>query len=1669
VTVGDAGSLDLTNGMTLEAWVRPTAAGSKWRSAIVKENGTNIAYALYANRNTNVPNAEIHVANKLRQLNGTSQLPLDQWSHLAATYDGAAIRLYVDGTQVATIARTGSITTSAGALSLGGNGVHGEFFQGLMDEVRVYNRALTAVEIQADMTRSVGTPDSEAPTTPGNLTANGGLGTVALAWTAASDNVGVRRYNVHRSTTAGFTPTDANRIAQPTGTSYADSGLAANTYHYVVTAEDAAGNVGPPSNYATGTATADTTPPTVSVTAPSAGATVANTVTLNATAADDDAVAGVQFKVDGADVGSPDTTAPYSVQWDSFSVPNGDHDITAVARDRSANLQTSAAVRVRVENAAAPPDPDLVAAYGFDEGTGTTVRDESRKNNGGSIAGAVWIPSGRFGSALDFDGVDDRVNVADSDSLDLGNALTVSAYVRPDALASKWRTVLFKERTGNMVYSLYANESTNVPIGEITTGTTTVTAARGLTSLSVLGSWSHLAMTYDGASLRLYVNGTLVRTVARTGSIPASTGALRIGGNAIWGEYFDGAIDEVRIYKKVQTAAEIQADMGRSVSTPDTEPPTAAGGLAANGGIGKVSLSWTAGTDNVGIDGYDVHRSNTAGFTPTAANRIAQPSGTSYTDSGLAAGTYHYRVIARDRAGNTSPPSNEASGTATSDTTPPSVSITEPAAGATVFGTVTVKANATDDGTVAGLQFLLDGQPLGAEDTTDPWSTSWNTRTASNGTHQLSVRARDAAGNAATSAPVAVTVDNSAAPPEGLVAGYGFDEGTGTTVADVTANNNAGSVSGATWATGRFGAALSFDGTDDQVTVPDANSLDLTTGMTLSAYVRPRALGTAWRTVIFKERSGNLVYSLYANQNTSVPIGEITVGTSVTGVKGTTQLPLDAWRHLAVTYDGANLRLYVDAVQVGSVAKTGPLVTSTGALRIGANSIWGERFNGLIDEVRIYNRALPPAEIEADMSTRVARDTVAPTVTGRAPASGATGVAVSEKVTATFSESMDPATVTAATFELHDAAANKVAATISYDDATGKATLNPSSALHFGTTYTATVQGGASGDRVKDQAGNALAADHSWSFTTEPPPPPVLLVRSSANPFSSYAAEILRAEGLNEFVTAEPSLIDTSYLANFDVVVVGDVALSDADVADLTSYVNAGGNVVALRPDKKLAGLLGLTDAGATLAQGYVNVDTASGPGAGIADQTMQYHGAADRYTLNGATAVATLYSDRNTATTSPAVTLRSVGSNGGQAAAFAYDLARSVVFTRQGKPAWAGQDRDGINPIRTNDLFFGGMAGDLQPDWIDTERIHIPQADEQQRLLANLIVTMSIDRKPLPRFWYLPRGEKAAVVMTGDDHAEGGTPGRFEQYKAASPAGCSVADWECVRGTSYVYPNTPLTDAQAAAYEAEGFEVSLHINVTGGACGNYTPTSIIKEYNDNMRDFALAYPSVPKPLTERTHCVSWSDWASQPRQKEAHGIRLDTNYYHFPSSWIGAKPGFMTGSGMPMRFADLDGTTFDVYQAHTHMNDEAGQAYPFTINTLLDRALGPDGYYGAFTANMHTDEPVSTGSDAIVASAQARDVPVITARQLLRWTDGRNGSSFRSLSWSGGTLAFTVEVAAGANGLQGMLPLRAGTRTLGSITRGCTAVPFTTRTVKGIEYAFFTAAAGVHEATYTP
>src|SRR5262249_45743736 len=150
------------------------------------------------------------------------------------------------------------------------------------------------------------------------------------------------------------------------------------------------------------TLTVDTTLPTATITAPTGSAPVSGTITISATASDNIGVSGVSFLVDNVLIGGEDTTSPYSVTWDSTTVPNGVHTIVARARDTSGNLGDSLPVSVTVSNTAQAPG--LVAAYSFDGG-GTTATDASGQGNTATLNNGVASVTGKNGQAAGFDGV----------------------------------------------------------------------------------------------------------------------------------------------------------------------------------------------------------------------------------------------------------------------------------------------------------------------------------------------------------------------------------------------------------------------------------------------------------------------------------------------------------------------------------------------------------------------------------------------------------------------------------------------------------------------------------------------------------------------------------------------------------------------------------------------------------------------------------------------------------------------------------------------------------------------------------------------------------------------------------------------------------------------------------------------------------------------------------------------------------------------------------------------------------------------------------------------------------------------------------------------------------------------------------------------------------------
>jgi hypothetical protein len=398
-------------------------------------------------------------------------------------------------------------------------------------------------------------------------------------------------------------------------------------------ARDAAGNTTTSATVSV-TVSNDTTAPTISMTAPTGGTTVSGSVTVSANASDNVGVVGVQFKQGTTNIGTEDTTAPYSVSWNTTALANGPYSLTAVARDAAGNTTTSGAVSVTVNNV---------------DGTAPTVSISAPANNA-TVQGSVTV-SATASDNVGVVGVQFRL-----DGTNLGAEATTSPY------SVSWNTTT------------------------VTNGTHALTA-----------------VARDAAG-----NTTTSTTVTVT------------------------------------------------VNNPDTTAPTVS--MTAPGGgatlTGTVTLSANA-SDNLGVVGVQFKQ----GTTNIGTEDTTAPYSVSWDTTGVTNASYSLTAVARDAAGNTTT-STAVSVTVNNDKSLPTVSLTAPNNNAIVQNTVTVSANASDNVGVVGVQFRVDGVDIGPEDTTAPYSVSWDTTTVANGRHALTAVARDAAGNTRTSNDRTVRVSN---------------------------------------------------------------------------------------------------------------------------------------------------------------------------------------------------------------------------------------------------------------------------------------------------------------------------------------------------------------------------------------------------------------------------------------------------------------------------------------------------------------------------------------------------------------------------------------------------------------------------------------------------------------------------------------------------------------------------------------------------------------------------------------------------------------------------------------------------------------------------------------------------------------------------------------------
>ena len=751
-------------------------------------------------------------------------------------------------------------------------------------------------------------------------------------------------YRVHRSASAGFIPTAANRVGLVSGPLFIQQNQPDGAYYYKVVAADAAGNASAASNEAGAAVEPDTTAPfALTVNAGcDPGRPLRDAFPFASYAQDDRAVTYLQLKLDGENFGQASTRSPLLSDWDTRTASNGPHVLTLVARDAAGNEATHDC-HVTVDNKPLSVVIDSPADGSAVRGTitlaGTTFLGDDPtgssyvrwKIDGVAMPYQAGLPP--FSRPWDTTAVADgphtvtadmyyidysqpqatksvQVNVDNSpqpdttapavtvsgtcDGATISNAGPISAYATDDRRVTYLQIKLDGENLGP------AETQRNY----VTADWDTRTASNGPHVLSAVAPGRGRQRDdvgslpgdgrQQGAVRRLHVpdrrrHGRRHRHAVLRGSRrrPADRKSQRaIQGrrraDAVRRRRADAAVGHDRGAERhpqpdggpllgrllvAQATKTIQVDV-RNTS------PTAPSSLTATvTGGDDVGLSWGASSDDGGVTGYRVHRSTSAGFTPSEANRIVTVTGTTYSDSDRPAGTYRYRVVAVDGGGLASPPSNEAS---------------------------------------------------------------------------------------ATVAPPA---------PTGLVAAYGFEETSGGTVADGSGNGRTGTISGATRsAAGKFGRALSFDGVNDLVTVPDGDALDF------DEEHDARGVGQShddhWRMAHRSDQGAARRPRLRALcRDRQRPAGSERVR-GRERVRRVRHEPDHAerrgrtWRR---RYDATTLRLYVNGTQVATRGVLGcRWLTSTGALKIGGNNVWPEWFKGLIDEVRVYNRALTATEIQVD-------------------------------------------------------------------------------------------------------------------------------------------------------------------------------------------------------------------------------------------------------------------------------------------------------------------------------------------------------------------------------------------------------------------------------------------------------------------------------------------------------------------------------------------------------------------------------------------------------------------------------------------------------------------------------------------------------------------------------
>ena len=1010
VDVGNSSSIkNFTDKITVSAWAKYSAYGGGGQSySVIAVKGTPWTFLM--ENPSNKIRFRVTAGGLDKNAADSVAHELNRWYHFVGTYDGQNIKIYKDGILVGTTPATGNLGTNDVTAKIGTYTGSSYNFNGSIDDVRIYNRALTPSEVEGLYNFAPGPVghwkmDEGSGTTANDISGNGNHGTLTNMdgssdwvsgkygkaldfdgtddYVAGSSNLGISgnaQFTMcawikwaGSSWSSNFPSFMGNNSTGTTnqGLSFtvrdgrpaidfwinrwrATSALSVNTWYYVCGTKNqglisTSSKIYINGELVTGAVEGtDTTP------------NITNSIPI---------------------IGRLDATRWFNGQIDDVRIYN-------YARTQKQILEDM--------NAGSPAQKQAVAHWKFDEGYGTTTKDSAGSNDG-TISGATWTNEGRLGKALSFDGADDYA----SGNFGLGilkngyeeDSFTLSAWAKPDGTQSGNERII----SGRSGYhgGLVANSNNSFGFNIATTEGWTNGKMLSSGEISDWTDWHHIIGVYDKREMKIYVDGIMKNSTTFTASIRNYSDTFFIG--SIGNYAFDGKLDEVKVFNYALTEDEIKQEYNQSktvsMGTPSEKQDVV---------MGQASQYCVPG-DSATCDPpvaewkFDEMSGTTANDTSGNGNHGTLTNGPVWTANGKIGG-----ALTLDRVDDRMTVSHN--------------TILEPAS---LTMEAWVKLNSFGDRHILitkwlgySLEINSSGFPylrLNGVSPTDLVSSkaiNWGEWHHISATFDNNSKLREIyidgkkEGSRVESGSISynqsllaipysspswssgiidnVKIYNYARTPAQIAWDYNrgapvgwwrMDEGEGATVYDHSGNENHGTMTNmdpaTDWVDGKINKALDFDGGDDRIIIPASTTFDVQ-NLSISAWVYSSNFTQSG--FIFEKGLVNTQYSFFFAGGSVCFRTYNSSGSGDSLYKTLAELGISNgnWYHIVATYNGSFKKIYVNGVEKGSAVYAQVLRTGLGTNQAigsfgGGN---GYFYNGQIDDVRVFNYALTAEQIK---------------------------------------------------------------------------------------------------------------------------------------------------------------------------------------------------------------------------------------------------------------------------------------------------------------------------------------------------------------------------------------------------------------------------------------------------------------------------------------------------------------------------------------------------------------------------------------------------------------------------------------------------------------------------------------------------------------------------------